>query len=124
MRMRRHRRVDVWQEGGALVVDAFFRDSCWDPDGSQNALHEYTVEATVDAATHTLMSVRARPRVLPFAECQWAAPHVDHLIGMPVAGFRTSVQETLTELQCCTHLNDMLRCLAEVPQLARTFARE
>jgi Protein of unknown function (DUF2889) len=122
MRMRRHRRVDVWREGGSLMVDAFFRDSCWDPDGSQNALHEYTVEAAVDPATQTLVSVHAQPRVLPFPECQWAAPHVDHLTGMPVAGFRTSVQETLTELQCCTHLNDMLRCLAEVPSLARALA--
>jgi len=35
-----------------------------------------------------------------------------------VATFRTSVQATLTEIQSCTHLNDMLRCLAEVPALA------
>jgi hypothetical protein len=37
---------------------------------------------------------------------------------MPVDGFRTSVQETLRELEACTHLNDMLRCLGEVPALA------
>ena len=43
---------------------------------------------------------------------------------MPVDGFRTSVQETLTELQCCTHLNDMLRCLAEVPALAAALAAQ
>ena len=38
--------------------------------------------------------------------------------GMPVSRFRTSVQETLTELRACTHLNDMLRGIAEVPALA------
>ena len=39
-------------------------------------------------------------------------------LGMNVSDFRASVQETLVELQACTHLNDMLRCLAEVPALA------
>ena len=106
-----------------LFIDAFFRDSCWEPDGTEMALHEYTVVSEVDAATHTLRAVRATPHVLPFPECQWAAPHVDQLVGMPVDGFRTSVQETLTELQCCTHLNDMLRCLAEVPALAAALAQ-
>ncbi len=122
--MRRHRRVDVRREEDSLFVDAFFRDSCWEPDGTEMALHEYTVVSEIDAATHTLRAVRATPHVLPFPECQWAAPHVDQLVGMPVDGFRTSVQETLTELQCCTHLNDMLRCLAEVPALAAALARE
>ena len=56
--------------------------------------------------------------MLPFRECQWAPEHVALLLGRPVLGFRTEVQSTLTELQACTHLNDMLRCLAEVPALA------
>ena len=118
MCMRRHRRIDVRRVADAIVVDSFFRDSCWEPDGSELSLHEYTVEAEVDANAHTLNAVRATPRVLPFPECQWAAPNVDLIIGMHVDRFRTSVQETLTELQCCTHLNDMLRGLAEVPKLA------
>ena len=118
MGMRRHRRIDVWREGGALIVDAFFRDACWDPDGSQQALHEYTVSAVVDAEHHTLVSVQATPRVLPFPECKWAAPHSKQVEGQPVSEFRTSIQRNLTELQACTHLNDMLRSLAEVPALA------
>jgi Protein of unknown function (DUF2889) len=116
--MRRHRRVDVARDGGELVIDAFFRDSSWEPDGTQMALHEYTVAARVDEASGTLTAVSARPHVLPFPECQWAPPHVDLLLGLPVETFRTSVQSTLTEIQSCTHLNDMLRCLAEVPSLA------
>jgi len=122
--MRRHRRVDVYRDGDVLVVDAFFRDSCWEPDGTEMALHEYTVTAEIDATDHTVRSVDARPHVLPFPECQWAAPNVDLLIGARVERFRTSVQETLTELQCCTHLNDMLRGLAEVPSLATALAKE
>ena len=116
--MRRHRRIDVWREDDALRVDAFFRDACWEPDGSQIVLHEYTVDALVDAATACLRSAEATPRVLPYPECKWAAPNVSALVGMPVADFRASVQQTLVELKACTHLNDMLRCLAEVPALA------
>ncbi len=116
--MRRHRRVDVILEDDALVIDAFFRDSSWEPDGTEMALHEYTVSARVDVATRTLTAVHAQPHVLPFPECQWAPPHVDLLLGLPVETFRTNVQATLTEIQSCTHLNDMLRCLAEVPALA------
>ncbi len=115
--LRRHRRIDVWREDGVLAVDAFFRDACWDPDGTQTALHEYTVRAEVDPVNHTLVSVLATPRVLPFPECQWAAPNAKQLAGLPVRSFRISVQQALTELQACTHLNDMLRCLAEVPAL-------
>ena len=116
--MRRHRRIDVWREGDAVRVDAFFRDACWEPDGSQIVLHEYTVDAVVDAATACLRSAEATPRVLPYPECKWAAPNASALVGMPVSDFRTSVQQTLVELKACTHLNDMLRCLAEAPVLA------
>ena len=60
--------------------------------------------------------------MLPFPECQWAPEHVVLLVGRPVQSFRTDVQTTLTELQACTHLNDMLRCLTEVPALAAAIA--
>lgn len=116
--MRRHRRIDVTPIDGVLEIDAFFRDSYWEPDGSEWALHEYNVVATVHAESLTLTAVEATPRVLPFRECQWAPEHVVLLLGRPVHGFRTEVQNTLVELQACTHLNDMLRCLAEVPALA------
>jgi hypothetical protein len=120
--MRRHRRIDVTPVDGTLEVTAFFRDSYWDPDGTEMALHEYDVEATVDGTELTLASVHATPRVLPFPECQWAPEHAALMVGRPVRTFRTEVQTTLTELQACTHLNDMLRCLAEVPALAAVAA--
>ena len=47
--MRRRRRLDVF--GDAVVhVDVFFRDSYMSSDGVETAVHEYTVEATVDRA--------------------------------------------------------------------------
>jgi len=119
--MRRHRRIDVWRKDGMLVVDAFFRDACWEPDGTQLALHEYSVAAEVAASDLTLVTVETTPRALPFPECRWAAPNAERLVGMPVKQFRTTVQETLTQLEACTHLNDMLRCLAEVPALIQSL---
>ncbi len=100
-----------------MRVDAFFRDVCWDPDGSQQALHEYSIVAVVAEKDHTLVSVNATPHVLPFPECKWAAPHSKQVEGLPVTDFRTSIAQNLTELKSCTHLNDMLRSLAEVPAL-------
>jgi hypothetical protein len=119
--MRRHRRVDAWFDDGVVKVDAFFRDACWDPDGTQMALHEYTVAADIDPRDHTLVSIVATPRVLPFPECQWAAPHPALLKGQCVSDFRVTVAQTLTELHACTHLNDMLRNLAEVPALLKAL---
>jgi hypothetical protein len=119
--LRRHRRIDVWPDARVLKVDAFFRDSCWDPDGAQMALHEYTIVADVDPRDLTLVSIVATPRVLPFPECQLAAPYPEELKGLPVSNFRATVPQTLTEVHACTHLNDMLRNLAEVPSLIKTF---
>ena len=59
--MRRHRRVDVTPVDGVLEIDSFFRDSYWEPDGTEMALHEYNVVATVDATDLTLL-VGAAPR--------------------------------------------------------------
>ncbi|HEX3453766.1 MAG TPA: DUF2889 domain-containing protein [Gaiellaceae bacterium] len=116
--MRRRRRLDAWRDGDAIGVDVHFRDSVWDPDGFELVVHEYTVQATIDLATGALRDVDAVPRVLPFPECPWAAPHAAQLVGLDVGGFRTNVQQTLTEVECCTHLNDMLRGLTEVPRFA------
>lgn len=121
--MRRRRRVDIRPTQQTLEVDAHFRDSVWDLDGTELALHEYTLEAQVDRVTHQIVSIIAKPKVLPFPECPAAARHVEKLVGMSVDRFRTSVQETLRELEACTHLNDMLRCLGEVSALASAVDR-
>ena len=60
----------------------------------------------------------AEPHEMATINARGGSEHVTLLVGRPVQGFRTEVQSTLTELQACTHLNDMLRCLAEVPALS------
>jgi len=116
--MRRRRRIDAWLDDGAIAVDVHFRDSVWNAERVEMAVHEYTVQATIDLVTHELRDIEAVPRVLPFPECPWAAPHAATLVGLDVGGFRGDVQQTLTETHCCTHLNDMLRGLTEVPTFA------
>jgi hypothetical protein len=125
--MRRRRRVDVIRGDGAtgpaVTIDAMFRDSCQTPDDTEVVVHEYTLDATVNPKTATIEDIRAVPRVLPFAECPSAADQVPMLTGYPVAGLRRSVLDTLTGIECCTHLNDALRALAEVPVLLGELAR-
>jgi hypothetical protein len=115
---RRARRIDVQTDGDRLVVDAMFRDNSWLPDGTEIAVHEYSLDATADRATGVLTSVRAEPRVLPYRECPAAAPNATRLVGQPLRGLRATVLATLRDTDCCTHLNDALRALAEVPVLA------
>jgi hypothetical protein len=115
--MRRARRMDVWRQDDLYLIDAHFRDSCSDPEEAEVAVHEYSIEATIDAATRVVTHVAATPRVLPFAECPAAAPNVGRLVGRPLDDLRLSVLELLKGVDCCTHLNDALRALADVAAL-------
>ncbi len=121
--MRRARRIDVWVDSGQVLVDAMFRDSTREPDGTEVAVHEYRIEAAADAGG-VLGRVVAEPRVLPYPECPAAAPNVDWLVGQPMADLRARVIEVLRGPDCCTHLNDALRSMAEVPVLARAIGED
>ncbi|MBV7477597.1 DUF2889 domain-containing protein [Pseudomonas sp. PDM31] len=116
--MRRARRIDVWREDGRLQIDAMFQDSASSPDGGRIAVHEYGLQATADACSGKILSLMAQPRVLPYQECPAAAGNVTRLIGVPLAELRQQVPVALRRELGCTHLNDALRALAEVPALA------
>jgi hypothetical protein len=60
--------------------------------------------------------------VLPYDECPLAAPNVTRIEGVPLANLRREVLERIQFVECCTHLNDALRSLAEVPVLAAALA--
>ena len=116
--MRRIRRVDVGgAQGDVHAVDAFFRDTHHDVGGPETIVHEYSVELAVDAATRTVVEVVARPDVLPWVECPSALVSAQRLVGVPVADLQTFVRRELTGVSTCTHLNDVLRCLADVEHL-------
>jgi hypothetical protein len=118
--MRRRRRIDVLPsaDGRTWEVDAHFRDSYRD-DWGETVVHEYTVLATVDAATSTVRDADATPRVLPWFECPEAAASAGRLAGRTLESLRAGVRAEFLGASTCTHLNDMLRALADVATLAR-----
>ena len=115
---RRARWLDLWRAGDVLHVDLGFQDSATTPDGGRAAIHEYRVTATIDPHTMVLTAIHADPRVLPYRECPGAVPKIAPMVGRAVAGFREEVQALLPGTLGCTHLNDVMRSMADVPALA------
>lgn len=122
-RKRRSRRIDLWREGDLIKADAGFQDSGSNPDGGRTAIHEYRVYAEIEEATGVLASLQALPLILPYRECPGASVKASRMVGHKVVDFREDVLETLTGTLGCTHLNDVLRGLSDVPSLARLLPR-
>lgn len=119
MSHRRARRLDVWREGDVIHAATFFQDSFTHPSGQRFAAHEYNVFATADFETGKVLSVTADPRILPLDLCPMATLNVHRLIGHSLFNFRSVVNEQLPGQDGCTHMNDTLRALAEIPMLAQ-----
>jgi len=117
--MRRARRIDVWRDpvDGTIMIDSGFQDSAGNPDHGRVAVHEYVLRATADPETLTLTSVDPEARILPFLSCPAAVQTASKVLGTPLGELRATVLERLARTQGCTHLNDALRALAEVPVL-------
>ncbi len=115
--MRRARRIDAWCDGDGLAIDVGFQDSGTQPSGGDRiAIHEYHVRA--QAVDGVLGELKIDARILPFRECPGAVAHAQRMLGTPLGDLRAQVLETLPGTLGCTHLNDVLRSMAEVPQLA------
>lgn len=119
---RRSRRIDLWLEDGLVHIETFFQDSFMTPEGHREAVHEYVVSATADPVTGEVVSISADPRVLPHYECPLATVAVSRMVGQPLREFRSSVNQKLPGIDGCTHMNDTLRSLAEVPVLVPHLA--
>ncbi len=120
MGMRRLRRLDVIpppEPGGPHRVDVFFRDSYFDDNAAEMVVHEYSVTATVDGETRTVLTIGATPNVLPWQECPGAIASADRLVGHALGDLRPWVRETFVGTSTCTHLNDVLRGLTDVGTL-------
>ncbi|MDB5715710.1 MAG: hypothetical protein JWO15_3107 [Sphingomonadales bacterium] len=116
---RRARRIDVWREDGLIHIDSAFQDSASAPDGGDRiAIHEYRLIATADSEATTLLSAVATAGTLPYAECPAAPSNINAMVGTPLRELREAVLLTLRKTAGCTHLNDAMRALAEVPRLA------
>lgn len=125
--MRRARRIECWLEpapGGRQVlrIEAAFQDSAPRPEGGRAALHEYVIRASADPASLELLTLEPEPRVLPFGECPGAIRNALGLVGQPLPRIREAVLEHLRAERGCTHLNDALRSMGEVPHLLGLLA--
>jgi hypothetical protein len=120
---RRARRIDIWRAEGVLKVDAGFQDSGPNPQGTGTAIHEYRVYAEIDESDGTLLTLQALPLILPFRECPGASMKAARMVGQKVGEFRHAVLDTLVGTIGCTHLNDVLRALADVPALAKMLPK-
>jgi Protein of unknown function (DUF2889) len=119
---RRMRRIDLWRDGEGIRVDAFFRDVNKEPDGGEVIVHEYALTALIDADTGRLDGIVAEPHVLPFDDCPFAAGHVGDLVGVPVTELAIDIHSRHGGEKSCTHLNDMVRFLGDVPALSERLA--
>ena len=116
---RRARRIDVTRDraAGLIRIDAAFQDSAGRPDGGRVAIHEYLLRATADIETLELRSLEPEARILPFSECPGAVRNTQRLVGRRLGDIRDEVLTQLRGPEGCTHLNDALRALADVPAL-------
>jgi len=115
---RRVRRLDIATNLGKVHVDAMFRDVSVDPDRTERVVHEYALRAVLDRTTLTILEVEAEPRALPFpTDCPLAAASASALVGHTVHDLRQTVRALSRGPASCTHLNDLLRSLADVTVL-------
>jgi Protein of unknown function (DUF2889) len=118
--MRRRRRIDVHEESaGRVGIDAMFRDTYVRGDGVETIIHEYTLDAVVDAETGIIVESRATPRVLPWQECPGAVASAGRITGMTLQDLHFRVRRELSGTSTCTHLNDVLRSVADAEALIR-----
>jgi hypothetical protein len=119
---RRARFIDVRIEANEAVIESGFQDSTNDPDYGRVGFHEYRLRATVNLATGRLETLEPAPHILPFRECPSAVENARSIIGSDVGALRDVVLERLAKTNGCTHLNDALRALAEVPVLIEVLS--
>jgi hypothetical protein len=116
--MRRRRRIDAYEESaGRIGIDAMFRDTYVRSDGVETIVHEYTLAAAVDADTGVIVESRAIPRVLPWQECPGAVASAERITGMTLSQLHFRVRQELFGISTCTHLNDLLRSIADAEAL-------
>ena len=113
---RRRRRLDVGpaESTGRVGFDAHFRDSHVDPALRETVVHEYSVTGSLDLATRTFVTVEADARVLPWVECPAAIDSATRLVGVDLDELGLLVRREFRGTSTCTHLNDMLRTLADL----------
>ena len=117
--MRRRRRIDVYrgESPSRVGIDAMFRDTYVRIDGVETIIHEYTLAAEVDTDSGVIVESVATPRVLPWQECPGAVASAARITGMALQELHFRVRQELSGTSTCTHLNDLLRSIADAEAL-------
>lgn len=121
--VRRRRRIDLGptNSAGLAEFDVHFRDSHADGEGIERAVHEYSAVGILEVATGIVIDVTTTAHVLPWQECPRAVHSASNVIGTPVAELRSLIRAEFRGVSTCTHLNDMLRSLADLAVLAEVL---
>ncbi|WP_345416432.1 DUF2889 domain-containing protein [Halioxenophilus aromaticivorans] len=115
--LRRSRCMDVWLENHNIIIESIFQDSAVRPDGRRVAVHEYSLRAEVSLEGYVLQGLTITPHILPYPECPSALSFAYGMIGKSLPEFNTSVLTMLRREKGCTHLNDALRALSDLPEI-------
>jgi hypothetical protein len=107
--------------GTAFLVDALVRDTFQDPVDTEIVVHEFTVRAAL-AADATVLAAAAGAGVVPGPQCPQARPSAGRLIGRAAGELREAVAREFVGTTTCTHLNDMMRTLGDLPRLLTALA--
>ena len=123
--MRRLRRLDLGplDADGTCAFDGHFRDSHVDGVGHETCVHEYVISGRIDAEGSTVVAIETQARVLPWQECPGAVASAQRVVGVPLHQLRPMVRAEMRGASTCTHLNDTLRSLHDVPDLLALRAR-
>jgi len=119
----RIRYTDVWVADGDIAVQAGFQDSCATPsaDDARGIYHEYALTARVSDPDFVLQDITIAPGSLPFPTCPQSRDNIGVLKGRPIADFGKTVSAELGGTAGCTHLNETLKSLQDVPALVRAL---
>jgi hypothetical protein len=117
---RRRRRIDVGPTAadGSAAFDAHFRDSHVEGSGEEMVVHEYTAAGRFRVEDQLITQVHSEARVLPWIECPAAIDSAQRVVGLASGQLRRYVRAELSGVTTCTHLNDTLRSLADLGELA------
>jgi hypothetical protein len=116
---RRSRRLDLIPRDGYVEFDVHFRDAWVGIDALERVTHEYTLAGTYDPVREVITSLTSTAHVLPWPECPAAAASATRVVGLPLDDLRAVVRRDFVGTTTCTHLNDVVRSLADLPVLAR-----
>jgi len=122
--LSRVRYTDVWLDD-AIHVESAFQDSAAAPSGNdvRGLYHEYHLSARICEATNALTAVDVTPGSLPFPTCLGSPQNVGRLLGRSTVEFGKLVPAELPGIAGCTHLNETLKMLEDIPALAQLLRR-